>query len=97
MARADVSFEIGEGEAQAPGNAVKLLGEPIGHLGPNPRRHIAVLAAAPDMRVTETAVLTAAIRQSLLDLATNGAAVIVISQDLDEFPRSRNEDERAFR
>ncbi|MGC9369852.1 MAG: ABC transporter ATP-binding protein [Paracoccaceae bacterium] len=66
------------GEALAKPQAIRLHGEPIGHLGPNPRRHIAVLAApeerlghaaAPDMSLTENALLTAAIRQGL---AING-------------------------
>ena len=66
------------GEALTKPEAIRLHGQPIGHLGPNPRRHIAVLAApeerlghaaAPDMSLTENALLTAAIRQGL---AING-------------------------
>jgi len=159
------------GEALAPQGAVILNGAPIGHLGPNARRALGLLAApeerlghaaAPDMSLTENAMLTgagrmglerhgfldwgrargfaeaiiarfdvrtpgpgnaaralsggnlqkfvigreilqdpgvlvvnqptwgvdasaaAAIRQALLDLVAKGAAVIVISQDLDE-------------
>jgi len=62
------------GEAGVRNDAVKLRGEPIGALGPNKRRHIAVLAApeerlghaaAPDMSLTENAMLTAAIREGL--------------------------------
>nr|WP_249139043.1 ABC transporter ATP-binding protein [Actibacterium sp. MT2.3-13A] len=66
------------GEAQTRPEAIRLHGAPIGHLDPNPRRRIAVLAApeerlghaaAPDMSLTENALLTAAIRQGL---AVNG-------------------------
>ena len=66
------------GEAPSRPEAIRLHGAPIGHLGPSPRRHIAVLAApeerlghaaAPDMSLTENALLTAAIRQGL---AING-------------------------
>ncbi|SIO39808.1 nucleoside ABC transporter ATP-binding protein [Rhodovulum sp. ES.010] len=62
------------GEATVASDAVKLNGQPIGALGPGPRRRIAVLAApeerlghaaAPDMSLTENAVLTAAIREGL--------------------------------
>ncbi|MHC0052444.1 ABC transporter ATP-binding protein [Actibacterium sp. D379-3] len=62
------------GEALAPAGAIKLHGAAIGDMGPNPRRHIAVLtapeerlghAAAPDMSLTENALLTGAIREGL--------------------------------
>ncbi|MXQ08407.1 ATP-binding cassette domain-containing protein [Alphaproteobacteria bacterium GH1-50] len=159
------------GELRAPRDAILLGGAPVGHLGPNARRKLGLLAApeerlghaaAPNMSLTENAALTAhtrkglvrngfldwqgarayaeevirdfdvrtpgpgnaagalsggnlqkfvigreilqkpkvlvvnqptwgvdasaaaAIRQALLDLAAEGAAVIVISQDLDE-------------
>ncbi len=159
------------GESRAARDAVMVNGTPIGQLGPNERRRLAILAApeerlghaaAPDMSLVENALLTgmirknltkrgfvdwaktrefaeevidsfdvrtpgannaarslsggnlqkfvvgrevmqdplllvvnqptwgvdasaaAAIRQSLLDLAAKGAAIIVISQDLDE-------------
>lgn len=159
------------GEALAPAASIMLNGAPVGHLGPNARRALGLLAApedrlghaaAPDMSLTENAMLTgagrmglshkgfldwpkarnfadaiiaafdvrtpgpistarslsggnlqkfvigreilqdptvfvvnqptwgvdasaaAAIRQALLDLAAKGAAVIAISQDLDE-------------
>lgn len=159
------------GEARSPRATVRLKGEGIGHLGPNARRALGLLAApeerlghaaAPEMSLTENALMTgawrerlvsrgfidwprargfaeqvierfdvrtpgphvaaralsggnlqkfvigreilqrpevlvvnqptwgvdasaaAAIRQALLDLAEGGAAVIVISQDLDE-------------
>lgn len=159
------------GEITTPSDTIRVKGQPIGHLGPNARRAIGVVAApeerlghaaAPNMSLVENALLTgamrkgltksgfinwkaaktfaedvikdfdvrtpgsdraarslsggnlqkfvigrevlqepevfvvnqptwgvdaaaaAAIRQSLLDLAARGAAVLVISQDLDE-------------
>jgi len=62
------------GEAAVAPGAVRLRGQPIGALGPGPRRRVAVLAApeerlghaaAPDMSLTENAMLTAAIREGL--------------------------------
>jgi ABC-type uncharacterized transport system ATPase subunit len=62
------------GESPVRPEAVMLHGRPIGALGPSPRRRIAVLAApeerlghaaAPDMSLTENAMLTAAIREGL--------------------------------
>ncbi|OLS49577.1 ABC transporter ATP-binding protein [Rhodovulum sulfidophilum] len=62
------------GEAPVGPDTVLLHGQPIGALGPSLRRRIAVLAApeerlghaaAPDMSLTENAMLTAAIRQGL--------------------------------
>ncbi|TCP59809.1 nucleoside ABC transporter ATP-binding protein [Rhodovulum bhavnagarense] len=62
------------GESAASAGAVRLKGQPIGDLGPGSRRRIAVLAApeerlghaaAPDMSLTENALLTAAIREGL--------------------------------
>ncbi|GAA0298680.1 ABC transporter ATP-binding protein [Rhodovulum strictum] len=62
------------GETPVTPGAVRLKGRPIGALGPSPRRRIAVLAApeerlghaaAPDMSLTENALLTAAIREGL--------------------------------
>ncbi|TCM85763.1 ABC transporter ATP-binding protein [Rhodovulum steppense] len=62
------------GEAAVTPGAVRLRGRPIGALGPGPRRRVAVLAApeerlghaaAPDMSLTENAMLTAAIREGL--------------------------------
>ncbi|WP_372602768.1 ABC transporter ATP-binding protein [Actibacterium sp.] len=62
------------GEALAPNDRVKLHGHGIGRMGPNPRRHVAVLtapeerlghAAAPDMSLIENALLTGAIRENL--------------------------------
>jgi general nucleoside transport system ATP-binding protein len=141
------------GEIRTRRDMVLFDGKSIGHLAPNARRHLGLLAApeermghaaAPDMSLTENALLTAAarqnltargfvrtpgagntarslsggnlqkfvigreimqdpallvvnqptwgvdasaaaaIRQALLDLADKGAAVICISQDLDE-------------
>ncbi|MBV0913868.1 ABC transporter ATP-binding protein [Anianabacter salinae] len=63
------------GEARAPSGAVSLNGTAIGHLGPNARRSLGVLtapeerlghAAAPDMSLTENALLTGAIRENLV-------------------------------
>ena len=66
------------GEALATTDAVKLNDVGIGHLGPNARRALGLLtapeerlghAAAPDMSLTENALLTGAIRENLV---TNG-------------------------
>ncbi|MCG6901144.1 MAG: ABC transporter ATP-binding protein [Rhodobacter sp.] len=63
------------GEALAPSDALKLNGQPIGQLGPNARRRLGLLAApeerlghaaAPDMSLTENALLTGAIREELV-------------------------------
>ena len=63
------------GEATAPPEAVKLSGQEIGQLGPNARRRLGLLAApeerlghaaAPDMSLTENALLTGAIREDLV-------------------------------
>jgi simple sugar transport system ATP-binding protein len=63
------------GESLAPPDAVKLCGQDIGHLGPNARRRLGLLAApeerlghaaAPDMSLTENALLTGAIREELV-------------------------------
>lgn len=62
------------GEARTPPGTVRMKDTPIGRLGPSARRRIAVLtapeerlghAAAPDMSLTENALLTGAIRQGL--------------------------------
>ncbi|SLN53633.1 Ribose import ATP-binding protein RbsA [Aquimixticola soesokkakensis] len=62
------------GEALSAPHAVKLGGTPVGQLGPNARRKIGILAApeerlghaaAPDMSLTENALLTGAIREKL--------------------------------
>ncbi|MEL7461759.1 MAG: ABC transporter ATP-binding protein [Pseudomonadota bacterium] len=63
------------GEARVTADAVRLNGKPIGAAGPNARRGIGVLAApeerlghaaAPDMSLTENALLTGAVRKSLV-------------------------------
>ena len=63
------------GEILCPG-AVTLMGQPVGHLGPNRRRAKGLLAApeerlghaaAPDMSLTENALLSGAIRKHLVD------------------------------
>ncbi len=62
------------GEALTPSDAVKVKGNAIGHLGPNQRRDIGVLAApeerlghaaAPNMSLVENALLTGAARKNL--------------------------------
>jgi len=66
------------GELPSAPGAVKLDGRPIGDFGPNARRELGLLtapeerlghAAAPDMSLTENAMLTGAIREGL---ASNG-------------------------
>ncbi len=63
------------GEILAPAEAVKFCGREIGQLGPNARRRLGLLAApeerlghaaAPDMSLTENALLTGAIREELV-------------------------------
>ena len=62
------------GEARTEPEAIEMGTTPVGHLSPNARRRMGILAApeerlghaaAPDMSLTENAVLTAAIRQGL--------------------------------
>ncbi len=62
------------GETLTTADAVKLEGAPVGHLGPVARRRLGILAApeerlghaaAPDMSLTENAMLTAATREGL--------------------------------
>ncbi len=62
------------GETLTTDDAVKLEGAPVGHLGPVARRRLGILAApeerlghaaAPDMSLTENAMLTAATREGL--------------------------------
>jgi len=64
------------GETITAADAVKLNGAPIGRLGPVARRRLGVLAApeerlghaaAPDMSLTENAMLTGAVRQGLVN------------------------------
>ena len=62
------------GELRAPKRAVTLKGQPIGHLGPGSRRKLGLVAApeerlghaaAPDMSLTENALLSGASRKRL--------------------------------
>ncbi len=62
------------GELRAPSHQVRLRGQPVGHLGPNGRRGLGVVAApeerlghaaAPDMSLTENALLSASGRKRL--------------------------------
>ncbi|GAA6180152.1 MULTISPECIES: ABC transporter ATP-binding protein [unclassified Shimia] len=62
------------GEALTPADAIKVKGEDVGNLGPNARRERGILAApeerlghaaAPDMSLTENALLTGGIREKL--------------------------------
>lgn len=62
------------GEMLAEAGAIRLHGDLIGHLGPAPRRVLGLLtapeerlghAAAPDMSLTENAILTAVARENL--------------------------------
>ena len=62
------------GELKSDGAKVTLNGAPVGHLGPNQRRALGLLAApeerlghaaAPDMSLTENALLTAHVREGL--------------------------------
>ena len=63
------------GEMTVAPEAMKFRGNPVGHLGPNARRSIGILAApeerlghaaAPAMSLTENALLSGAIREGLL-------------------------------
>ena len=71
----DELLAVLSGEIKNPSQAIKLMGVPIGRLGPNARRKLGLLAApeerlghaaAPDMTLTENAVLTGAGREGLL-------------------------------
>ncbi len=62
------------GEIQTPADAIKFNGQQIGKLGPTARRKLGVLtapeerlghAAAPDMSLTENALLTGSVREGL--------------------------------
>jgi len=64
------------GEAPSTPETVRFDGDPVGHLGPNARRELGILAApeerlghaaAPDMSLTENALLTGAIRKNLVN------------------------------
>ena len=63
------------GELKSPAEAVKLAGRPVGRMGPTERRALGLLtapeerlghAAAPEMSLTENALLTGAVREGLL-------------------------------
>ena len=63
------------GETRTAPHCIRLDGRPIGNLGPNARRELGLLAApeerlghaaAPDMSLTENALLTGAIREKLV-------------------------------
>lgn len=62
------------GEARVTADVVALHGRPVGHLGPNERRTLGILAApeerlghaaVPDMSLTENALLTGSVRKGL--------------------------------
>lgn len=64
------------GELKADSQAVQMHGEGIGHLGPNQRRELGLLAApeerlghaaAPDMSLVENAVLSARVRKNMVN------------------------------
>ncbi len=70
----DELLAVLSGEMTTDPNSVQLDGAPIGDLGPTKRRALAVLsapeerlghAAAPDMSLTENAMLTGAVRENL--------------------------------
>ena len=71
----DELLAVLSGETLSVPDAVKLHGKPIGKLGPVTRRRLGLLsapeerlghAAAPDMSLTENAMLTAAVREGLV-------------------------------
>ncbi|MEM8729866.1 MAG: ABC transporter ATP-binding protein [Pseudomonadota bacterium] len=70
----DELLAVLSGEVLAKADAVALHGRPVGRLGPNKRRELGLLsapeerlghAAAPDMSLTENALLTGALREGL--------------------------------
>ena len=72
----DELLAVLSGEMRVEADAIKLLGQPVGRLGPTARRGLGLLAApeerlghaaAPDMSLIENAVLTAAQRENLLN------------------------------
>ena len=74
----DELLAVLSGEILTKGDAVALHGKPVGAMGPAPRRALGLLtapeerlghAAAPDMSLTENAMLTGAVREGLV---TNG-------------------------
>ena len=70
----DELLSVLSGEIIVTSDAIEKDGQPIGHLGPNARREIGLLAApeerlghaaAPDMSLTENALMTGAVRKGL--------------------------------
>ncbi|QIE44908.1 ABC transporter ATP-binding protein [Pseudohalocynthiibacter aestuariivivens] len=71
----DELLAVLSGEMRSNADAVQFMGQPIGRLGPGPRRKMGLLtapeerlghAAAPDMSLTENALLTGAEREQLM-------------------------------
>ena len=72
----DELLAVLSGELKTHPDAIRLLGQPVGRLGPTARRELGLLAApeerlghaaAPDMSLIENGVLTAAQRENLLN------------------------------
>ena len=72
----DELLAVLSGELKTDADAIRLLGQPVGRLGPTARRDLGLLAApeerlghaaAPDMSLIENGVLTAAQRENLLN------------------------------
>lgn len=72
----DELLAVLSGELKTQPDAIRLLGQPVGRLGPTARRELGLLAApeerlghaaAPDMSLIENGVLTAAQRENLLN------------------------------
>ena len=72
----DELLAVLSGELKCEAGAIRLLGQPVGRLGPTARRELGLLAApeerlghaaAPDMSLIENGVLTAAQRENLLN------------------------------
>ncbi len=72
----DELLAVLSGEVRTARDAVKLNGKPVGDLGPTARRKLGLLtapeerlghAAAPDMSLTENAMLTGSVRENLED------------------------------
>lgn len=70
----DELLAVLSGETRTEHDAVKLHGQPVGRLGPTERRQLGLLtapeerlghAAAPDMSLTENAMLTGSVREGL--------------------------------
>lgn len=70
----DELLSVLSGEVTTESDAVKFEGQPVGHMGPTARRSLGLLtapeerlghAAAPDMSLTENALLTGSVREGL--------------------------------